>query len=182
MIVHLANPLMEKLSKLRYNWYFFGIVGHKLKHSVFEREVLQGAIGSFYVQKWKYEKHMWKFYLEYLMITIKNNFFYENEMRHFCKFYLEYLLITVTFLHILPRISAHLGHKILNSRNSELRLQAYSSNPVENQNCQKFLWWQKFLHKCFWSSSAHRWGSLKLGSEFSYLPFSFQNRPLIWYM
>ena len=52
---------------------------------------------------------------------------------HFCIFYLEYLLITITFLHILPRISAHLGHKILNSRNSELRLQAYSSNPVENE-------------------------------------------------
>ena len=38
----------------------------------------------------------------------------------------------MTFLHILPRICADLGHKILNSRNSELRLQAYSSNPVEN--------------------------------------------------
>ena len=49
MIVHLANPLMEKLSKLRYHWYFFVIVGHKLKQSVFEREVLQGAVGSFYV-------------------------------------------------------------------------------------------------------------------------------------
>ena len=91
---------------------------------------------------------MRKFYLEYLLIRIKNAFFYENELRHFCKFYLEYLLITTTFLqilprisahysrflHILPRISAHLGHKILNSRNSELRLQAYSSNPVENEN------------------------------------------------
>ena len=67
-------------------------------------------------------------------------------LRHFCIFYLEYLLITTTFLHILPRVSAHysrflhilpwvsahLGNKILNSRNSELRLQAYSSNPVEN--------------------------------------------------
>ena len=98
-----------------------------------------------FFQKWKYEKHMRKFHLEYLLIRIKNTFFYENELRHFCKFYLEYLLITTTFLHvlprisahysrflhILPRISAHLGNKILNSRNSELRLQAYSSNPVE---------------------------------------------------
>ena len=117
------------------------------------------------------------FFLEYLLITIKNTFFNENELRHFrifyleyllitttflhilsrisahyydifayftsnicsllrhfCKFYLEYLLITTTFLHILPRIFAHLGNKILNSRNSELRLQAYSSNPVENVN------------------------------------------------
>eukprot|EP00493_Phyllostaurus_siculus_P020501 UN20826 len=39
--------------------------------------------------------------------------------RHFCRFYLEYLLITSVFLHILPRISAHFIHKILNSRNSE---------------------------------------------------------------
>ena len=61
-------------------------------------------------------------------------------LRHFCKFYLEYLLITTTFLHILPRISAHLGHKILNSRNSELRLQAYSSNPVENPVTKQSLW------------------------------------------
>ena len=76
---------------------------------------------------------MRKFFLEYLLITIKNTFFYENELRHFRIFYLEYLLITTTFLHILPRVSAHLGNKILNSRNSELRLQAYSSNPVENE-------------------------------------------------
>ena len=80
---------------------------------------------------------MRKFYLEYLLIRIKNTFFYENELRHFCKFYLEYLLITVTFLHILPRISAHFGNKILNSRNSELRLQAWSSNPVEKQKTKR---------------------------------------------
>ena len=89
---------------------------------------------------------MRKFYLEYLLIRIKNIFFTKMNcdifanftsnicslLRHFFIFYLEYLLITTTFLHILPRISADLGHKILNSRNSELRLQAYSSNPVEN--------------------------------------------------
>ena len=39
----------------------------------------------------KYEKHMRKFYLEYLLIRIKNTFFYENEMRHFCKFHLKNL-------------------------------------------------------------------------------------------
>ena len=50
---------------------------------------------------------MRKLYLEYLLSMIKNNFFYENELRHFCKFYLEYLLITTTFLQILPRKSAH---------------------------------------------------------------------------
>jgi len=80
----------------------------------------------------KIRKYLETFYLEYLLITIRNDFFYENEFQHFCKFYLEYLLITSSFLHILPRISAHLGNKILNSRNSELRLRAYSSNPVEN--------------------------------------------------
>ena len=83
---------------------------------------------------------MQKFYLEYLLIRIKNAFFYENELRHFCKFYLEYLLITTTFLHILNRISAYLGHKILNSRNSELRLQAYSSNPVEKKRDVNPFW------------------------------------------
>ena len=75
---------------------------------------------------------MREFSLEYLLITIRDIFFYENEMRHFCIFSLEYLLIRATFLHIFPRISAHLRNKILNSRNSELRLRAYSSNPVEN--------------------------------------------------
>ena len=42
--------------------------------------------------------------------------FYENELQHFCIFYLEYVLITSSFLHILPRICAHFGNKILNSR------------------------------------------------------------------
>ena len=73
--------------------------------------------------KWKCINPVWRFYLEYLLITMKM-FFYENELRHFCKFYLEYLLITFSvyffgkkyfeyllitswFLHILPRISAH---------------------------------------------------------------------------
>ena len=50
---------------------------------------------------------MRKFFLEYLLITIKNTFFYENELRHFRIFYLEYLLITTTFLQILSRVSAH---------------------------------------------------------------------------
>ena len=67
-------------------------------------------------------------------LRLKIIFLYENEFQHFCKFYFEYLLITVTFLHILPRISAHFGNKILNSRDSELHLQAYSSNPVENNS------------------------------------------------
>ena len=67
-------------------------------------------------------RHFCIFSLEYLLITA-----------HFCIFSLEYLLITATFLHIFPRISAHLGHKILNSRNSELRLRAHSSNSVENE-------------------------------------------------
>eukprot|EP00493_Phyllostaurus_siculus_P002477 UN02490 len=34
----------------------------------------------------------------------------------------------------------------------------------------------------FLSSSGHRWVSMKLVSEFSYLPSSFQNRPLIRYI
>ena len=49
-----------------------------------------------------------------------------------CIFYLEYLLITSVFLHILPRISAHFIHKILNSRNSEWEPESYDTHPVEN--------------------------------------------------
>ena len=49
---------------------------------------------------------------------------------------------------ILFLISAHLGHKILNSRNSELRLQAYSSNPVEKLRFSSFL--HGFLSSIFW--------------------------------
>ena len=41
-------------------------------------------------------------------------------------------------MQFLPRISAHPGNKILNSRNSELRLQASSSNPVENRKYRSY--------------------------------------------
>ena len=64
---------------------------------------------------------MRRFYLEYLLITIRNEFFMKLNSNifanftsnicslhlHFCKKYFEYLLITSSCLHILPRIFDH---------------------------------------------------------------------------
>ena len=118
---------------ISFRWHFLEIVALPVKKlHIFIFAYFTSSICSLHIfnvfskvylffQKWKYEKHMRKFYLEYLLIRIKNTFFYENELRHFCKFYLnicslhphfcifylEYLLITTTFWHILLQTSAH---------------------------------------------------------------------------
>ena len=58
------------------------------------------------------------FYLEYLFITIRNEFFYENEFQHFWIFYLEYLLISLT--------------RFLNHVTPYGKPQSYDTHPVEN--------------------------------------------------
>ena len=94
---------------ISFRWHFLESVAYELKKlDIFIFAYSTSSICSLHIfkvfskiylffQKWKYEKHMRKFYLEYLLIRIKNNSFYENELRHFCKFYLEYLLITADF-------------------------------------------------------------------------------------
>ena len=65
--------------------------------------------------------------------------------RHFCIFYLEYLLITSAFLHILPRISAHFIHKILNSRNSE-----WETRVLRHPSGRKRRLFLRFFLTCLW--------------------------------